>query len=588
MPPVKLSERKKSLHGSPIPITLLSGFLGSGKTTLLEHILTTEHGLKIAVIINDVSQLNIDAALIQNHNVTKKQEKLIQLQNGCICCTLRGDLLEELVELSTKGEFQYIIIESTGISEPMQVAETFTTEFTEMLLQSQGSIPPEEEEVLKNIIDLGGLGKLTKLDTCVTVIDSKHFLADFETTDFLVDRYGDNGQGERERTITDLMVDQIEFADVIILNKRSTIKKKKQTKIMKIIKSLNPIAKVITSDYSKVDVNEVVNTKMFDFEKASTSAGWLQSINEMTLREGFGTKDQPALTPKPETEEYGINNFIYKNRKPFHPERLYKMVRDKFVIIEQSGLEDDETGRDDESENGVSDSESEDADSLSEILATDEESGSDDAELDSLTEKQLLKNKRSSPFGPLLRSKGFFWLASRHIIRGEWSSAGSMLTLKGGIPWFAVTGPDFFPPEAAELISRDMSGKYGDRRNELVFIGLKINKVELTKALDSCILTDEEFMEYEDAIENEENLFKIEKKLQLVFEDGFENWIQFDEGQEEDQEEEVEEEEEVVTKSGNLKNELKPRLQPKSRKEPEIQFSTKNHGSHVHVSAVKA
>lgn len=586
MPAIKFSERNKTLQGSPIPITLLSGFLGSGKTTLLENILKTEHGLKIAVIINDVSQLNIDAALIQNHNVTKKQEKLIQLQNGCICCTLRGDLLEELVELSTKGEFQYIIIESTGISEPMQVAETFTTEFTEMLLQSQGTIPVEEEKVLKSIVDLGGLAKLTKLDTCVTVIDSKHFLADFETTDFLVDRYGDNGQGEGERTITDLMVDQIEFADVIILNKISTINKKKQAKILKIIKSLNPIAKVLKSDYSKIDVNEVVNTNMFDFEKASSSAGWLQSINEMTLREGFGTKDKLALTPKPETEEYGINNFIYRNRKPFHPERLYKMVRDKFVIIEQSGVAGEEGGEEEGDNSG------EESDNLSEILASDEESDTEESQFDSLTEKQLIKNKKSSPFGPLLRSKGFFWLASRHIIRGEWSSAGSMLTLKGGIPWFAVTGPDYFPPEAAELIARDMEGKYGDRRNDLVFIGLKINKKELTKALDSCILTDEEFKEYEEAIDNETNLFKIEKKLQQTFDDGFESWIEFDENEEEEEGAEKQENEDVdpveSSEQSNLKSKsVKSTLQPNSTKEPEIQINTKKHGSHVHVSAVK-
>lgn len=493
---------------------------------MLERILTTEHGLKIAVVINDVSLLNIDAALIQNHKVTKKEEKLIQLQNGCICCTLRGDLLEELVSLATAGEFQYIIIESTGISEPMQVAETFTTEFTEQMLQSE--LPEDEAKVLKEILDLGGLNKLTKLDTCVTMIDAVNFMNNFETTDFLADRYGDNGQGETERTITDLMVDQIEFSDVVIINKFSALQatkrgRKHAKKIEGIIKVLNPIAKVIKCDYGKVDVKDVVNTKLFDFEKASTSAGWLQSINEMTMREGFGDNSKPSLTPKPETEEYGINNFIYRSRRPFHPERLYKTLREKFLIIEQSGVDDhDEEGAE-------KDGEEEEEAELSEEEEDDEEEDDEDDGEDDLTEKQLLKNKKASAFGPVLRSKGFFWLASRHIIRGEWLSAGSMLTLKGGIPWFCVTGPEYYPPEAAELIKKDMKGKYGDRRNEIVFIGLNIDRKGLEAAMNECLLNDEEYAEWEDVIKLSKNLFNLEKKLQTVFEDGFESWMKFDE-----------------------------------------------------------
>lgn len=514
---------KTKVPQSPIPITLLSGFLGAGKTTLLENILTTEHGLKIAVVINDVSLLNIDAALIQNHKVTKKEEKLIQLQNGCICCTLRGDLLEELVSLATAGEFQYIIIESTGISEPMQVAETFTTEFTEQMLQSD--LSEEEEKVLKEILALGGLNKLTKLDTCVTMIDAVNFMTNFETTDFLADRYGDNGQGETERTITDLMVDQIEFADVVIINKFSSLQltkrgRKQAKKIEGVIKALNPVAKIVKCDYGKVDVKEVVNTKLYNFEKASTSAGWLQSLNEMTVRDGFGDKGKASLTPKPETEEYGINHFIYQSRRPFHPERLYNTFRKKFFIIEQSGVDDEgEENEEVESEEELSEEEGdEDEDE------DDEQAGEDD-----LTEKQLVKNKKASAFGPVLRSKGFFWLASRHILRGEWLSAGSMLTMKGGIPWFCVTGPEYIPPEAAELIARDMKGKYGDRRNEIVFIGLNIDKKGIEAAMNECLLNDEEFAEYEKVTGLTKNLISLEKKLQTVFDDGFESWMKFDE-----------------------------------------------------------
>lgn len=522
MAPVKKHERE------PIPITLLSGFLGSGKTTLLEKILTTPHGLKIAVIINDMSSLNIDAALIQNHKVTKKEEKLIQLQNGCICCTLRGDLLDELVKLAKSGEFQYIIIESTGISEPIQVAETFTTEFTEMLLSSGSGeddqkLLEEEQKVLAEIINLGGLNKLTKLDTCVTVIDSHNFMSDFETTDFLINRFGDSGQNEQERTITDLMVDQIEFADVIIVNKVSTVSKKKMKKIESIIHSLNPVAKILKSDYCNIDISEVLNTGLYDFEKASTSAGWLQSINEMTQRKGFGKEVTKAkMTPKPETEEYGINNFVYQSRKPFHPERLYKLIRDKFVVIEQAQVPDDAaTGENDDQSDIESGDESDDI-SEDELLLSDSDSFTQPSE------KQIVRNKKKSAFAPLLRSKGFFWLASRHIIRGEWSSAGPMLTLKGGIPWFAVTGPDYYPPEAKKLIEEDMKGEFGDRRNELVFIGLNIDKKKLTKELDKCLLSDSEYKDFKKIVKGERNLFYVERKLSQTYNDGFENWIVFD------------------------------------------------------------
>ncbi|QRG38022.1 hypothetical protein FDK38_002413 [Candidozyma auris] len=507
----------------PIPVTLLSGFLGSGKTTLLEHILTKEHGLKIAVIINDMSQLNIDADLVQNHRVSQKEEKLVQLQNGCICCTLRGDLLEELVSLAKDSAFEYIIIESTGISEPMQVAETFTTEFTNMYLENQEGVTPEDEKILKEIQELGGLEKVAQLDTCVTVIDGKNFYHNLETTEFLVDRFGSTGQNEEERTICDLMVDQIEFADVIIVNKMDLVSKKQKKKIFKTIKSLNPVAKVIRTNYSRVDVNDVVGTGLFDFEKASSSAGWLQSLHEMTRREAYGNK----LTPKPETEEYGINNFVYKSRRPFHPERLYKLIRDKFVVIESSGLaEEGQEGQEAENEEESEDEADEDEDD--EDDGEDIDSEDDEEDYVDPSEEQIIKNKKNSKFGPVLRSKGFFWLASRHIIRGEWSSAGPMLTMRGGIPWFAVAGKEFYPPEAQVLIDRDMQGKYGDRRNEIVFIGLSIDKDAISAELDKCLLDDEEYKVYE-KITNEKNLFKVEKALQQEFVDGFESWIAFDE-----------------------------------------------------------
>lgn len=491
---------------APIPVTILSGFLGSGKTTLLERILTGNHGLKIAVIINDMSELNVDATLIQNHKVSNKEEKLIQLQNGCICCTLRGDLLEELVGLYDNGDFDYIVIESTGIAEPMQVAETFSSEFSQTLLDTPDSVTEEEQELLKKVLSLGGLEKITKIDCCVTVVDALNFLSNIETTDFLVNRWGDSGQGESERTVTDLMVDQIEFSDIIVINKVSEIKKNKLAKIEKMIKNLNPVAKILRADYANVPMSSIINTNLFDFDRAATSAGWLRSINDMTLREGYGDKTKSVLTPKPETEEFGVNNFVYNARKPFHPERLYNTLKDKFFVIEQTPLASIETV--DEYDGG-------DIEDVDENKEGEEE----EEEEEELGEKEILKNRAASPFGPLLRSKGFFWLATRYIMRGEWSSAGPMLTLKGGIPWFDVSGFEDIPPETVKLIKTEFQGPYGDRRNELVFIGLGIDKKKMTETLDSCLLTDEEYDKFVKITSKEKNLLKIEKKLSEIFDE---------------------------------------------------------------------
>lgn len=511
----------------PIPVTILSGFLGSGKTTLLERILTGQHGLKIAVIINDMSELNVDATLIQNHKVSNREEKLIQLQNGCICCTLRGDLLEELVGLFENGDFDYIVIESTGIAEPMQVAETFSSEFSQTLLETPGGVTEDEEALLKKVLSLGGLEKITKIDCCVTVIDALNFLSNIETTDFLANRWGDSGQGESERTVTDLMVDQIEFSDIVIINKVSEIKRNKLAKIENMIKNLNPVAKILRADYCNVPMTKIINTGLYDFEKAASSAGWLQSINEMTRREGYGDKTKSVLTPKPETEEYGVNNFVYNARKPFHPQRLYDMLKEVFFIIEQTPLASIETIDEYEEDDGAKEGEQDE----------DEDEEDDENEL---SEKEILKNKANSPFGPLLRSKGFFWLATRHIMRGEWSSAGPMLTLKGGIPWFDVSGLEGIPEETAKLIRTEFQGPYGDRRNELVFIGLSIDKKKLTDALDSCLLTEEEYEKFVKITKKEDNLLKIEKKLAEIFDDGFEDWILFDQDDEDDEDEDEE------------------------------------------------
>ncbi|KAK9428935.1 CobW/HypB/UreG, nucleotide-binding domain-containing protein [Lipomyces doorenjongii] len=559
-----------------LPVTLLSGFLGSGKTTLLEHILKSDHGLKIAIIINDMSALNIDASLITHHKVTTTKEKLIQLQNGCICCTLRGDLLSELATLAKSGAFQYVVIESTGISEPMQVAETFTSEFSRALMDDQeaaagnGNYGPDESEkaILKEIVDLGGLHNVAVLDTTVTVVDAFNFFAEFETADFLSDRQKKGGEAvpeDDERTIADLMVDQLEFADVIIVNKIDSVDTHTLSRIKNVIVTLNPRAKVLTANYSKVDAREIICTNSFDFEQAATSAGWLRSLHEMTRRDGYGGRGSgKRLAPKPETEEYGISNFVYRRRRPFHPKRLYQLIHDKFVLC-QFQVDDDSQDEDDEN----SDAEMKDADEKNASrkrrrLSEEPENDSDDGEEGESDEdnlsaevppEQLIKNKKSSPvFSSLIRSKGYIWLASRALQHGEWSQAGAMLTIQGGGPWFCVLDHAMWPedPDVVANIKADFEGKWGDRRQELVFIGEHIDPKHISDAFDHCLLTDKEMAKWRRVMSNTRyDALTKEDKLCELFEDGFEAWPLLDPDDEDEEEVEEEKPEEDETPNTN-------------------------------------
>ncbi len=373
-----------------IPVTVLTGYLGSGKTTLLNHILCGNHGKKIAVIVNDMGEVNVDEALVDKKGFKRTEEKLVSMPNGCICCTLREDLIVELDQLAQLPDLDQIVIEASGISEPIPIAQSIT--------------------LAKNPLDID-LTQRLEIDAMITVVDVKRFWDNFESGEKIQERKAEGNVAEEERDIRDLLIDQIECCNILLLNKCDLVPTKTLDKINGLIAKLQPNAKIIRTIKGEVDLSEILNTNLFNIDEISYSAGWIKELE-------LGYQNHV-----PETEEYGISSFVYRNRLPFDAQ--------KFALFADENLPDNIT-----------------------------------------------------------RAKGFLWFAQHSDFSAVFDTAGSHKSIEPLTYWVASL-PEI---ERQMIIQQNPELKeawhplFGDRINELVFIGMEMDQQWIKAQLDDCLI----------------------------------------------------------------------------------------------------